>query len=76
VENEENGYLVPDPNKTMINVIKEPSDAHKKTLKEEILEEISEKFMEKVLDMVNQKVQDAPKRFQDTTNKKLEKTQK
>jgi hypothetical protein len=30
VGNEENGYLVPDPKKTMINVIKEPSDAHKK----------------------------------------------
>jgi hypothetical protein len=29
VGNEENGYLVPDPNKTMINVFNEPSDAHK-----------------------------------------------
>jgi hypothetical protein len=52
--NEENGYPVPDPNKTMINVTKGPSDAQKKTLKEEILEEITEKFMEKILDMVNQ----------------------
>jgi hypothetical protein len=34
--NKENGYLVPDLNKTMINVSKELSDAHKKTLKEEI----------------------------------------
>jgi hypothetical protein len=32
--NEENGYPVPDPNKTMINNSKEPSDAHKNTLKE------------------------------------------
>jgi hypothetical protein len=48
VGNEENGYPVPDPNKTMINVTKEPSDTHKKTLKEEILEEITEKFMEKI----------------------------
>jgi hypothetical protein len=30
VGNEENGYIVPDPNKTMINVPKEPSDIHKK----------------------------------------------
>jgi hypothetical protein len=30
VGNEENGYPVPDPNKIMINVIKEPSDIHKK----------------------------------------------
>jgi hypothetical protein len=28
-ENEENGYPVPDSNKTMINDTKEPSDAHK-----------------------------------------------
>jgi hypothetical protein len=28
--NEENGYRVPDPNKTMINVTKKPSDIHKK----------------------------------------------
>jgi hypothetical protein len=30
VGNEENGYPVPDLNKTMINVTKEPSDAHQK----------------------------------------------
>jgi cell division ATPase FtsA len=47
----------------MINVTKEPSDTHIKTLKEEILEEITEKFMEKILDMVNQNVQDALKNF-------------
>jgi hypothetical protein len=56
VGNEENGYPVPDPNKTMISVTKESSDAHKKNLKEEILKEITEKFMEKILDMVKQKV--------------------
>jgi uncharacterized phage infection (PIP) family protein YhgE len=44
----------------------------KKTLKEEI----SEKFMEKILDMVNQNVQDALKKFQDTKNKKHKMTQK
>jgi hypothetical protein len=31
--NEENGYPVPDPKKTMINDTKEPSDAHKTTSK-------------------------------------------
>jgi hypothetical protein len=70
VENAENGYPVPDLNKTMIKVIKEPSDAHKKTLKEEILKEITEKLMEKTLHMANQNVQDALKKFQDTKNKK------
>jgi hypothetical protein len=40
------------------------------------MEEVTEKLMEKTLDMVNQKVQDALKKFQDTTNKELEKTQK
>jgi hypothetical protein len=29
VGNEENEYLAPDPNKTMINVTKESSDSHK-----------------------------------------------
>jgi uncharacterized protein involved in exopolysaccharide biosynthesis len=32
--------------------------------------------MEKILDMVNQNVQDALKKFQDTKNKEYEKTQK
>jgi hypothetical protein len=31
--NEETGYPVPDSNKTKINDTKEPSDAHKNTLK-------------------------------------------
>jgi hypothetical protein len=56
VGNEENGYPVPDPNKTMINVTNEPSDIHKKSLKEKTMEEITEKLMEKTLDMVTQKV--------------------
>jgi hypothetical protein len=53
VGNEENGYPVSDPNKT---ITKEPSDAHKKSLKEEILKEITKKLIEKILDMVNQNV--------------------
>jgi hypothetical protein len=32
--NEEDRYPVPDPNKAMINVTNEPSDTHKKFLKE------------------------------------------
>jgi hypothetical protein len=37
VGNEENGYPVPGLNKTMINITKELSDAHKKILKEKNL---------------------------------------
>jgi hypothetical protein len=40
VGNEENGYSVPDLNKTTINVTKELSDAHQKILKVEIWEEL------------------------------------
>jgi hypothetical protein len=46
----------------MMNNTKEPSNAHKNTLKEEILQEITENFMEKILDMDNQNVQDAFKK--------------
>jgi hypothetical protein len=67
---EKNGYPIPDPNKTMLNVIKEPRDTHKKTFKEEI----TEKFIKTILDMVNQNVQDALKKFQDNKNKEHEKT--
>jgi predicted sugar kinase len=78
VINEENGYPVPDPNKTMTNETNEPSDIHKKkkSLKEEMMQEITEKLMEMILDMVNQNVQDALKKFQDTKNKEHEKTQR
>jgi hypothetical protein len=72
--NKENGYPVPEPNKTMINVTEEPSDTHKKTPKEEILGETTEKFMEKILDMINKNVQDALKKFQDTKNQENKKT--
>jgi hypothetical protein len=44
--NEENGYPVPYFNKTKINYMKEPSDAHKNTLKGEIFQEITENFHE------------------------------
>jgi hypothetical protein len=71
VGNEENEFSVPDPNRTMINITNELSDAHKKSLKEKIMGEISEKLMKKLQDMVNQKVQDVLKT---PRIKKLEKT--
>jgi hypothetical protein len=74
--NKENGYPVPDFNKTKINDTKKPRIAHKNTLKEEILQEITENFMEMILDMVNQNVQNALKKFQNTKNKEYEKTEK
>jgi predicted ATP-binding protein involved in virulence len=46
------------------------------SLKGEIMEKINQKFMEKLQDMINQKVQDVLKKFQDITNKEHEKTQK
>jgi hypothetical protein len=55
VGNEENGYPVPDPNKTMINVTNEPSDAHKKSLREET-EKKSLRNSRKIPEIVNQKV--------------------
>jgi hypothetical protein len=67
--NEENGYPVSDSNKTNINDTKEPNDPHKNTLKEEILQVITENYMEIILDMVNQNIQEALKKFQDTKNK-------
>jgi hypothetical protein len=67
VGNEENGYPVPDCKKTMINVTNEPSDTHKKIPQRGNHEEITEKFMEKLQDTVNQKVQDALQKFQDTS---------
>jgi hypothetical protein len=72
--NEENGHPDPDSNKTKINYTKEPNEAHKNTLKEEILQIINENFIEMLLDMVNQKVQEALKKFQDNKNKEYEKT--
>jgi chromosome segregation ATPase len=68
--NEENGYPVPHSNKTKINYAKEPNEAHKNILKEEILQVITENFM------CNQNVQKALKKFQDNKNKEYEKTQK
>jgi hypothetical protein len=75
-KNEENGYPDPDSNKTKINYTKEPNEAHKNILKEELLQVINKNFIEMLLDMVNQNVQEALKKFQDNKNKEYEKTQK
>jgi hypothetical protein len=75
-EKEKNRYPVLDSNKTKINDTKEPNNAHKNILKGEILQVITENFMEMLLDMVNQKVQKAFKKCQDTKNKEYKKTPK
>jgi hypothetical protein len=64
--NEENGYPVLYSNKTNINYTNEPNDVQKHTLKEEIMEVIIENFMEMILDTVNQNIQEALKKLQDT----------
>jgi hypothetical protein len=43
--NEENRYSDPESNKTNINYDKEPKEAHKNTLTEDILQVITENFM-------------------------------
>jgi hypothetical protein len=58
------------------NYAKEPNEAHRHFLKEEILQVITENFMEMLLDMVTQIIQEALKKFQDTKNKEYKKTQK
>jgi hypothetical protein len=42
--NEENRYSDPDSNKKKVNYAKEPNEAHKNKLKEEILQVINENF--------------------------------
>jgi predicted house-cleaning noncanonical NTP pyrophosphatase (MazG superfamily) len=71
--NEENRYSGPASNKTKIKYDKEPNEAHKNKLKEEILQVINENFMEMILDMVNQNVQETLKKFQDNKNRELRK---
>jgi hypothetical protein len=56
-----------------INYAKEPNEAHKNNLKEEILQVINENFIAMILDMVNQNVQETLKKFQDKKNTEFEK---
>jgi hypothetical protein len=71
--NEEKRYSDLDSNKMKINYAKEPNEAHKNTLKEDILQVLNEKFIEMMLDMVNQNVQETLKKFQDNKNREFEK---
>jgi signal recognition particle GTPase len=73
VGNEKNECLIPDPNRTMINITDVFNDVHKKFLKENIMNELTEILMEKLQEMVKQKVKDIVKQYQDATSKKLEK---
>jgi hypothetical protein len=73
--NEENRFPDPASTKTKINYAKEPNEAHKNTLKEDILQVINEHFIEMILDMVNQNVQETLKKFQDNKNREFEKAQ-
>jgi hypothetical protein len=74
--NEENRYPDPDYTKTKINYTKEPNEAHKNNLKDEILQVINENFIQMLLYMVNQNVQEVLQKFQDNKIKEYEKTQK
>jgi chromosome segregation ATPase len=56
-----------------INYAKEPIEAHKNNLKEEILQPLNENFVGMILSMVNQNVQETLKKFQDNKNREFEK---
>jgi hypothetical protein len=73
---EENGYTVPNSNKTKIKDTKEPKYAHKNPLKTKNPASTTENFMEMLQDMVNQNIEEALKKFQETKNKEYKKTQK
>jgi hypothetical protein len=73
--NEGNRYSDPDSNKMKINYAKEPNEAHKNNLKEEMLQVIKENFVKMILDMVTQNVQETFKKFQDNKNREFEKAQ-
>jgi hypothetical protein len=73
--NEENRYSDPDSNKMKINYAKEPNEANKNNLKEEILQVLNKNFIEMILDMVNHNVQETFKKFQENKNREFEKAQ-
>jgi hypothetical protein len=56
-----------------INYAKEPNEAHKSNVKEEILQVINENFIEMTLDMVNKNVQETLKKLKDNKNREYEK---
>jgi hypothetical protein len=60
---EENRHSDPDSKKMKINYDKDPNEAHKNNLKEDILQVLNENFIEMILDVVNQNVQETLKKF-------------
>jgi MinD-like ATPase involved in chromosome partitioning or flagellar assembly len=56
-----------------INYAKEPNEAHKNNLKEDILQVLNENFIDIILDRVNQNVQETLKKFLDNKNREFEK---
>jgi hypothetical protein len=71
--NEENGYQDSDSNKTKRNYTKQPNEAHKNILKEEILQLVNDNFIEMILDMVKQNIQEALRNSKTTTTKNMRK---
>jgi hypothetical protein len=61
----------PSSNKMKINYAKEPNEAHKNNLKEDILQVLNENFIEMILDMVNQNVKETLKKFQDNKSREF-----
>jgi hypothetical protein len=70
--NQENRCPDPNSSKTKRNYAKEPNEAHKNTLKEEILQVINENFIEMILYIVNQNVQETLKKFQHNKNREAQ----
>jgi hypothetical protein len=74
--NEENRYSDPDSNKMKINYTKEPNEAHKNNVKEEMLQVINENFIEMIMDMVYQSVQKNSRNSKTTKIENLKKHKK
>jgi hypothetical protein len=61
------------PTKWRLNYAKEPSEAHKNILKEEILQVINENFIEMILDLVDQNGQETLRNSKTTKIENLRK---
>jgi hypothetical protein len=77
MRNEENGYPVPDPSKTMVNATNEPSDTHKKNLsKRKSWKRSLRNSWRSYKTQLTRKYKLHSKNFKTPQIKKLEKTQK
>jgi hypothetical protein len=74
--NEENRHPDLDSNKMKINYAKEPNEAHKNNLKEEILQVLNENFIEMILHMVNRNVQEHSRNSKTTKIENLKRHKK